>query len=95
MQSSGKGNLMTRRKMIGALVALVAGCAFSVFGKSKHRLKVIAQRCVGCSDCYKICPVENALVMRRGKAIINQTECTSCMLCESVCSYGAIERCGE
>jgi ferredoxin len=83
---------MTRRKLLGAVLTLMAGCAVSVFGKARFKMKIIAHRCVGCRDCHRICPV-GAIVIHRGKANIDQTACTSCMLCESVCSYGAVERC--
>lgn len=84
---------MTRRSLLKAAAILFAGLVTGTAGKSKHRLRILPFRCVGCRDCWRICPVDNALIMRRGKAVINQTECNSCMLCESVCSYGAIERC--
>ena len=53
------------------------------------RASVDPDKCVGCRRCIRElgCP---ALLLRDGKAAIDETLCTGCTLCEQVCPFGAI-----
>lgn len=93
MPLGGRGNNMNRRGMLKTFVAALAGSALPAIAREKYRLRILSYRCVGCRDCYRVCPKAEAIVIRRGKAVINEDECNHCMRCETVCSYGAIERC--
>ena len=46
--------------------------------------------CTGCTLCIKSCPVDGAIVMRGGKAYINNGLCTRCGDCFSACPVNAI-----
>jgi len=46
--------------------------------------------CTGCGLCIKACPVEGAIVMKAGKAYINNALCTRCGDCFSACPVNAI-----
>ncbi len=46
--------------------------------------------CNGCELCVKACPVEGAIVMKNGKAHINEAICTRCGLCIDACPQNAI-----
>jgi NAD-dependent dihydropyrimidine dehydrogenase PreA subunit len=95
MQSHGNINkniLMTRRSIIKTMLALGAGLLVPVFGKSKYIVNVLQYRCVGCKDCYRVCPVD-AIKFIRGKAVVDNDSCNGCLLCPAACSYGAIETC--
>lgn len=51
---------------------------------------VTPEICTGCGVCIENCPVQ-AIELMNGKAFIKEDECTNCRLCESLCSFGAIE----
>jgi len=50
---------------------------------------VLLDRCVGCAECERICPVGAAKVIDR-KARIDRALCVRCMCCHEVCRFGAI-----
>ncbi|MBR3622833.1 MAG: indolepyruvate ferredoxin oxidoreductase subunit alpha, partial [Selenomonadaceae bacterium] len=57
--------------------------------KSKEKSKVDSKKCVACKKCIGElgCP---ALIMRDGKAYIEESLCVGCALCEQICPVGAI-----
>ena len=56
--------------------------------KAKKPLKVNTDACRGCKKCMKLgCP---AIHMENGKAVIDQTLCVGCGVCEQMCAFGAI-----
>lgn len=66
-------------------------CAGISARKKKPMMHVNPARCVGCYDCYRICPVKgNAVFMIRGKAVIDVEKCIGCLKCIYICSYGAV-----
>ena len=60
-----------------------------VLEKPTAHSQVNAEKCIGCQKCIRSlgCP---ALVLQEGKAFIDETLCTGCTLCESICPVGAI-----
>ncbi|MEG1947425.1 MAG: 4Fe-4S binding protein [Lachnospiraceae bacterium] len=66
------------------------------YNKTKNysdRLKIDTDKCVGCEQCTKLCPMEN-LVIKKGKAYANGT-CTLCYRCISNCPKQAITLLGN
>jgi ferredoxin len=63
---------------------------FSLFvgGQSAVKTIIVRAKCVGCSDCVRICPVQ-AITLIRGKAVVDPEKCVGCRLCVVTCSYGA------
>ena len=57
--------------------------------KSKEKSKVNPEKCIACKKCIRElgCP---ALIMRDGKAYIEESLCVGCALCEQICPAGAI-----
>ena len=57
--------------------------------KPKGRSKKKKKKCVGCRRCIKElgCP---GLTFRDGKAVIDDSLCTGCTLCEQICPVSAI-----
>lgn len=63
-------------------------CALLKYVKHNPPLKVVTNKCKGCRMCLKLgCP---AISVRKGKAIIDHTQCVGCGICTEVCRFGAI-----
>ncbi len=68
-------------------------CALLKQVKHNPPLRVDPERCKSCKMCMKIgCP---AIHMADGKAVIDDTLCVGCDLCQRMCSFGAIKTSGE
>lgn len=50
---------------------------------------VVAQSCVGCRKCERICPVQ-AITITEGRATIDLTRCIRCYCCHEMCTEHAI-----
>jgi len=79
---------------LGATIkTLGMGCA-SRKGKMRQHaaLKphVKPKVCVACQECMRYCP-ESAIVLRSGKAFIQQQRCIGCAECVAVCRFDAVE----
>ena len=61
--------------------------------KYSDKLKVDADKCIGCSKCVKICPTEN-IIMKDNKAM-GKDKCTVCYRCVNVCPNQAITLLGK
>lgn len=61
---------------------------------SKSSIFVESNRCVGCGDCEKVCPVD-AVKVFNGKAIIDAEKCIKCEICIGSCTYNAIRKNNE
>lgn len=53
-------------------------------------IKIINDKCTGCTICAKACPFA-AITMVRKKAVIDLDQCTLCGACVDVCKFGAVE----
>ncbi len=56
--------------------------------KKFHSVRLLAEKCIGCTDCLKRCPTE-AIRIRNGKAEIMSERCIDCGLCIKVCQSHA------
>lgn len=54
------------------------------------RPKVKNKLCVGCNVCGGICPAR-AIVMKKGKAVIDRKACIRCFCCQEFCPKGAMK----
>ena len=45
--------------------------------------------CKGCGMCAEICPAK-AIVMKKGKAVIDRGDCIRCFCCQEFCPKEAI-----
>lgn len=57
---------------------------------SNDPIKVIDEKCAGCTVCVKVCPFD-AIEMVEGVAKIDLTKCTVCGACVEACKFDAIE----
>jgi len=56
---------------------------------SKTLPEVTIEKCIGCGECMKLCPV-NAIGLKRKKAILVKERCIGCGECTVACPSGAI-----
>lgn len=57
----------------------------------KHKAPIIADpdKCKGCKSCMKLgCP---AISMKKGKAVIDNTLCVGCGVCQQMCAFDALK----
>ncbi len=62
-------------------------------GRYSDKLKVDADKCIGCSKCVRICPTEN-IIMVDNKAV-GKDKCTVCYRCVNACPKQAITLLGK
>jgi len=63
-------------------------CALLKYVKHNKPLEVDADKCKSCKMCMKIgCP---AISMKDGKAVVDNTLCTGCGVCEQLCKFDAL-----
>lgn len=74
---------MVKRGMMILVLVLVATAVAAT------RYWVEPDRCSGCGDCDKVCPV-NAVTIEDGVSHIDPETCIGCGLCQGVCTYDAI-----
>ncbi len=55
-----------------------------------HSIKLIPEKCLGCTHCLRVCPVQ-AIRIRNKKAHINENICIDCGECVRICPYNAHE----
>ena len=64
-------------------------CALLKTVKAKPALNCNPDKCKGCTKCMKLgCP---AISMKDGKAVVDQTLCVGCGVCQQLCAFGALE----
>ncbi|MCK5451229.1 MAG: FAD-binding protein [Candidatus Omnitrophica bacterium] len=56
---------------------------------SDDAIKILNEKCVGCTLCVKVCPF-GAITMIDKKAVIDLTKCTICGACKEACKFDAI-----
>lgn len=52
--------------------------------------KLVAQSCVGCEKCAKLCPAK-AITMKNSKPRIDRKVCIHCFCCQEFCPKGAMQ----
>lgn len=64
-------------------------CALLKYVKHNPPIKAVSDKCVGCKACMKIgCP---ALTVKNGKAVIDNTLCVGCGVCQQMCKFDALQ----
>lgn len=55
-----------------------------------YNVEVNEEKCVGCSECIDVCPVEVFELQDEKSVPVNAEECLGCESCIEVCEEGAI-----
>ena len=64
-------------------------CALLKYVKHKAPLKVAEDKCIGCKACMRIgCP---AISVKNKKAVIDNTLCVGCGVCQQMCRFDALQ----
>jgi len=58
----------------------------------KHTYSIIANKCIGCTKCAKVCPVECITGSIKNPHIIDESQCIACGACYTVCPVNAVEK---
>ncbi|MDD4136453.1 MAG: DUF362 domain-containing protein [Methanoregula sp.] len=76
----------------GAIKNLAMGCAAPEGKRAQHNARpfTIPEKCTGCASCMKVCP-NDAITVKKKKAIINRELCTGCFECMHTCPEHAID----
>jgi ferredoxin len=72
----------------GSILGRVRGDILKFLLSSRPHLK--PKECVGCKECFKICPA-NAITMVKGKPKIDRKKCIKCFCCQEFCPKGALK----
>lgn len=72
----------------GGVLSSVFGGVLQNLLASRPVLK--AEECVGCRECFKICPAK-AITMEDNKPQINRKQCIRCFCCQEFCPKGALK----
>ncbi|MFA4889168.1 MAG: DUF362 domain-containing protein [Candidatus Omnitrophota bacterium] len=86
-----KGHIMTG--FGGALKNIGMGCAARIGKLQQHSdisPIVYEEKCIGCAECLKACPV-NAIQIKNKKSVINGLKCIGCATCIAACPVSAID----
>jgi hypothetical protein len=75
----------------GAIKNLAMGCAPAAGKRDQHspRFAVDGKACIGCAECFKVCPA-GAVTVKEKKANIDKAICIGCGECMTVCKSKAI-----
>ncbi len=60
--------------------------------KLPKSVRRVNEACIGCLKCIKQLGCPAMSVGKDGKVLINESICTDCSLCVTVCPVGAIKR---
>lgn len=64
-------------------------CALLKYVKHQPPLRVDTDSCAGCKACMRLgCP---AISMKNNKAVIDNTLCVGCGVCQQLCKFGALQ----
>ena len=64
-------------------------CALLKYVKHNKPLVADPDKCKGCKSCMRLgCP---AISMKNGKAVIDQTLCVGCGVCQQMCAFDALK----
>ena len=56
------------------------------------RYVIDPEKCVGCTACYRVCPVECISGKPKTVHVIDESRCVKCGRCYQTCRFGAVER---
>lgn len=64
-------------------------CALLKYVEHKPPIRAVQDKCVGCKSCMRLgCP---AISMKEKKAVIDNTLCVGCGVCQQLCKFDALQ----
>lgn len=61
----------------------------------EKQIEFYPKRCIGCGECFKLCPRSAHIIDDNGKHRIDRVKCKGCLLCSESCYAGALAAVGE
>jgi NADH-quinone oxidoreductase subunit F len=59
--------------------------------KELIKYEILADKCTGCTACFKACPADAISGTKKEVHVIDQDKCTRCGSCQDVCKFDAVE----
>lgn len=99
------GSIHTVWSLKAPFIGAICNCDFStgciamemekktkpIFFKGEYLASIDKSKCVGCKECFRICPFEAIKYQSNdGKCTINPVRCYGCGICRAVCQKGFI-----
>ena len=71
------------------LIRILPGFIKRIFEKRVPHPFILKDKCIGCGECARCCPVET-ITMTEKKACINYEKCIKCFCCQELCPQKAV-----
>lgn len=59
--------------------------------RKRRKAHVIAEDCVACGSCVKVCPVKAITIFKGIRAVVDQDKCVGCGKCARECPASVIK----
>ena len=76
--------------VLDAFKGFLQACTYPI--DSDEYVAIIEDKCVECTACVRVCPVDCISGTVKKPHVIDQDKCISCGACYDVCKFAAVEK---